>query len=207
MSSQDFAPGAINIDDEYDKQFRLDAFDRALRVMEKVLKGQTASAMPTALKLRQWETPLMEYAIQCAMWSSENRQVVVQRLLENIESGSGHFSINRAKQAIKQVAKQVGFARLSEELASDDPTTRHQAAELLGWLKSDKAIEPLFNALMLGPSDDRAVLRDVLKAHYSRQLDWFIKRKLPEHQQSIPDITRDSTPVLSNCVISAVTVM
>lgn len=144
--------------------------------------------MPTALKLRQWESPLMDYAIDYAMRNELNRQIVILRLLENIESGSGHFSLSRAKQAVKKLAKEVGFSTLIQELEHGDYVTRQQAAELIGWMKCEKAIEPLVNALLIGPPCDRFTIVRVLRSHYANQLAAFIKRRLPQHEQRIAAI-------------------
>ncbi len=71
---------------------RLEAFDKALRIMQKLLRGSTANSMPTAMKLKAWEVPLLQYALEYSAKSPENRRIVTRRLVENLETGTGFFS-------------------------------------------------------------------------------------------------------------------
>ncbi|RTL45445.1 MAG: hypothetical protein EKK48_03125 [Candidatus Melainabacteria bacterium] len=125
------------------------------------------SKMPFALKQRQIELPMLEYSVALARSSPKWRQVIVKSLIENIEQGPGHFSVHRAKDALKQIALAIGIPNLSSMLKSQDLTESEQAAELLGWLKNSRAAQPLLMSLK---SDHplRQRIGDIVGQHYSQ---------------------------------------
>lgn len=164
---------------------RLEAFDKALRIMQKLLRGSTANSMPTAMKLKAWEVPLLQYALEYSAKSPENRRIVTRRLVENLETGTGFFSINRAKQGLKVIAKKTGLSTLEAELESDKDDVRRAAAHLLGWLKHEKAVLPLLKAFCQGARSDRRIIGRVLKLHYSHLAPFYAHRFLPEFHTSL----------------------
>lgn len=164
---------------------RLEAFDKALRIMQKLLRGSTANSMPTAMKLKAWEVPLLQYALEYSAKSPENRRIVTRRLVENLETGTGFFSINRAKQGLKVIAKKTGISTLEVELESDKDEARRAAAHLLGWLKHEKAVLPLLKAFCQGARSDRRIIGRVLKLHYSHLAPFYADRFMPEFHASI----------------------
>lgn len=105
------------------------------------------SRMPFALKQRQIERPMLEYTVSLALSSPRWRQIIVDTLIENIERGPGHFSVHRAKEALKQIASAIGVANLSSTLKSQDTAEARQAANLLGWLKNPDAARLLQKSL------------------------------------------------------------
>lgn len=159
---------------------RKEAFDRALRIMQKLLRGSTANSMPTAMKLKAWEVPLLQYAIEYSSKSPENRRIVTKHLVENLDTGSGFFSINRAKQGLKVIAKRAGLSTLESELISDNDDTRRAAAHLLGWTKHEKAVLPLLKAFCQGARSDRRIIGRILRHHYSHLAPFYAHRYLPE---------------------------
>ncbi len=164
---------------------RLEAFDKALRIMQKLLRGSTANSMPTAMKLKAWEVPLLQYALEYSAKSPGNRRIVTRRLVENLETGTGFFSVNRAKQGLKVIAKKTGLSTLEDELESGEDDVRRTAAHLLGWLKHEKAVLPLLKAFCQGARSDRRIIGRVLKHHYSHLAPFYAHRYLPEFQEPI----------------------
>ncbi len=167
------------------EDIRLEAFDKALRIMQKLLRGSTNNSMPTAMKLKAWEVPLLQYALEYSAKSPENRRIVVRRLVENLESGTGFFSINRSKQGLKVIAKKTGLSTLESEIESDKDDVRRTAAHLLGWMKHEKAVLPLLRAYCQGARSDRRVVGRVLKAHYSHLAPFYAHRFMPESHSAI----------------------
>lgn len=121
--------------------------------------------MPYALKQRQIELPMLEYSVSLALSTPKWRQIVVRALLENIEKGPGHFSVHRAKDALKQIAAAIGTQNLSLMLHSQDALESEQAAHLLGWLKNLRAAQQLFAASRAGHGN-LAVVNRVIEQHY-----------------------------------------
>ena len=65
--------------------------------------------------------------------SPDWRAVVTLMLNENIDCGSGHLSVNRAKQVLKELAKRTGLAQLVSGAQGPEPgaqTGRHFYARL-----------------------------------------------------------------------------
>lgn len=167
------------------ENIRLEAFDKALRIMQKLLRGSTTNSMPTAMKLKAWEVPLLQYALEYSAKSPENRRIVVRRLVENLETGTGFFSINRSKQGLKVIAKKTGLSTLESEIESDKDDVRRTAAHLLGWMKHEKAVLPLLRAYCQGARSDRRIVGRVLKLHYSHLAPFYAHRFMPESHESI----------------------
>lgn len=164
---------------------RLEAFDKALRIMQKLLRGTTTNSMPTAMKLKAWEVPLLQYALEYSAKSPENRRIVVRRLVENLETGTGFFSINRSKQGLKVIAKKTGLSTLEDELQSDKDEVRRTAAHLLGWMKHEKSVLPLLRAYCQGARSDRRIVGRVLKLHYSHLAPFYAHRYMPEFHSTL----------------------
>lgn len=175
------------------ENIRLEAFDKALRIMQKLLRGSTNNAMPTAMKLKSWEVPLLQYALEYSAKSPENRRIVVRRLVENLETGTGFFSINRSKQGLKVIAKKTGLSTLENEIQSDRDDVRRTAAHLLGWMKHEKAVLPLLRAYCQGARSDRRVVGRILKAHYSHLAPFYAHRFMPESHATIQSLINSDT--------------
>lgn len=125
--------------------------------------------MPFALKQRQIELPMLKYSVSLAMSSPRWRQVVVRTLLDNIQKGPGHLSVHRAKDGLKQIAAAIGVSNLATMLNSQDKLEADQAAQLLGWLKNARAVQPLLRALEDGHQSSN-VISEVLEQHYSSHI-------------------------------------
>lgn len=171
-----------------DETIKFEAFDKALRIMQRLLRGSTANSMPTAMKLKSWEVPLLQYALEFSAKSPDNRRVVVRRLVENLETGSGFFSVNRSKQGLKVIAKKTGLATLEAELQSDKDAARRAAAHLLGWSKHEKAVLPLLRAFCQGARSDRRFIGRVLKHHYSHLAPFYAHRHMPEFKDLVSSL-------------------
>jgi hypothetical protein len=172
---------------------KLEAFDKAMRIMQKLMRGSTSNSMPTAMKLKSWEVPLLQYALEYSSKSPLNRRIVVRKLVENLEIGSGFFSINRAKQGLKVISKKTGLQTLEWELENGEDDARRTAAHLLGWMKHEKALMPLLRAFCVGPRSDRRVVGRVLKQHYSHLLPYFASRHFPEFEATVKALLERET--------------
>lgn len=158
------------------EEVKAEAFQKVLRIMQKMVRCNIANAMPTASKLKAWEVPMLQYALEYASRSAENRWIVTRLLVENLEIGSGFFSINRAKQGLKVVAKNAGFESLTGELESEHMDGRRSAAHLLGWMKREKALVPLIRAYCLGARSDRRTVARIIRMHYLHILPQYKRR-------------------------------
>jgi hypothetical protein len=146
----------------YEQQYHLDM----VAMRQRNLSSFSAeSKMPFALKQRQIELPMLDYSVSLAMSSPKWRQVVVRALLENIQQGPGHLSVHRAKDGLKRIAAGIGVTNLSAMLHSSDKREAEQAAELLGWLKSLRAAQPLLKALETDHQSSK-VISNVIDQHY-----------------------------------------
>lgn len=172
---------------------KLEAFDKAMRITQKLMRGSTSNSMPTAMKLKSWEVPLLQYALDYSSKSPLNRRIVVRKLVENLEIGSGFFSINRAKQGLKVISKKTGLPTLEWELENGEDDARRAAAHLLGWMKHEKALMPLLKAFCVGPRSDRRVIGRVLKMHYSHLLPYFASRHFPEFEATVKALLERET--------------
>lgn len=167
---------------------KLEAYDKVLRIMQRMLRGTTSNSMPTAMKLKAWEVPLLQYALEFSAKSPDNRRIVTRRLVENLETGSGFFSVNRSKQGLKVIAKKTGLSTLEFELQSDKDDVRRTAAHLLGWSKHEKAVMPLLRAFCQGARSDRRFVGRVLKHHYSHLAPFYAHRFMPEFHDLVKNL-------------------
>ena len=92
------------------------AIGMALRTIRAIENASISSTMPTAAKLKTCETPILNLVLEFAAKSPEWRALIVQMMIENVTTGSGHLSINRAKQVLKEIAKRAPFKNLVSEL-------------------------------------------------------------------------------------------
>lgn len=165
---------------------RQEAFHKLMRLM-KGARPEVRLGLSTASRLRTWEEPLVVYVVEYASKNRTNRFIAVRALLDNIATGCGHLSVNRAKQSIKAIAKASGPERLARELQHPSPNVREQAAELLGWLKIPRAIEPLVRAYAVASGKERLVLNAVLEKHYAAQVIWYVRSRVPELSHVLGD--------------------
>ncbi len=191
------------------------AIGMALRTIRAIENASISSTMPTAAKLKTCETPILNLALEFAAKSPEWRALIVQMMIENVATGSGHLSINRAKQVLKEIAKRAPFKNLISELKveaappspdslSSSPdsflSTSSRAASspliaskrslaaiyLLGWLKHEKAIEPLVEAFEAANNEQQAAIVEMLQEHYSHKLPFYLKWRCANRQSPTP---------------------
>jgi hypothetical protein len=184
------------------------AMGMALRTIRAIENASISSTMPTAAKLKTCETPILNITLEFAAKSPEWRALIVQMMIENVATGSGHLSVNRAKQVLKEIAKRAPFKNLVSELkveaASPSPNSfsptpsrapsspliasnRSLAAiYLLGWLKHEKAIEPLVEAFEAATVEQQAAIVETLKEHYSHKLPFYLKWRCANRQSPTP---------------------
>jgi hypothetical protein len=192
------------------------AIGMALRTIRAIENASISSTMPTAAKLKTCETPILNLVLEFAAKSPDWRALIVQMMIENVATGSGHLSINRAKQVLKEIAKRAPFQNLVSELKveagppstdSFSPTpsralssTSSRAASsplvasnrslaaiyLLGWLKHEKAIEPLVEAFEAATVEQQAAIVEMLKEHYSHKLPFYLKWRCANRQSPTP---------------------
>jgi hypothetical protein len=206
------------------------AIGMALRTIRAIANASISSTMPTAAKLKTCETPILNLALEFAAKSPEWRALIVQMMIENVATGSGHLSINRAKQVLKEIAKRAPFKNLVSELkvdatppspdsfsASSDSlssssdwfssapsralsSTSSRASSsqriaskrslaaiyLLGWLKHEKAIEPLVEAFEAANDEQQAAIVEMLQEHYSHKLPFYLKWRCANRQSPTP---------------------
>lgn len=170
-NSQEVIEGAIE-----------DAIGQALRHMrESSLSGLSAS-LPTALKLRYTEEPVLGLAVELAAGPVEVRAAVVLMLFENIAGGCGHLSINRAKQALKQIARMDSAEALGEELANDSAVRRKAALVLLGWRKQERALAQILDYFEVLSRDEQALASAILTEHYKTKLAFYLNWKASRYR-------------------------
>ncbi len=206
------------------------AIGMALRTIRAIENASISSTMPTAAKLKTCETPILNLALEFAAKSPEWRALIVQMMIENVATGSGHLSINRAKQVLKEIAKRAPFKNLVSELkveatppssdsfsassdslsassdsfssapsralsstpsrASSNPRIASKrslaAIYLLGWLKHEKAIEPLVEAFETANEEQQAAIVEMLQEHYSHKLPFYLKWRCANRQSPTP---------------------
>jgi len=192
------------------------AIGMALRTIRAIKNASISSTMPTAAKLKTCETPILNLALEFAAKSPEWRALIVQMMIENVATGSGHLSINRAKQVLKEIAKRAPFKNLVSELkieaappspescssthSSEFSSTSNRASSspliaskrslaaiyLLGWLKHEKAIEPLVEAFEAANEEQQAAIVEMLREHYSHKLPFYLKWRCANRQSPTP---------------------
>jgi|GEM_PF-665938 len=200
------------------------AIGMALRTIRAIKSASISSTMPTAAKLKTCETPILNLVLEFAAKSPEWRALIVQMMIENVATGSGHLSINRAKQVLKEIAKRAPFKNLVSELkieaappspdsfsstpsgvlsstsssassstSSRAPSTSLIASKrslaaiyLLGWLKHEKAIEPLVEAFEAANEEQQAAIVEMLQEHYSHKLPFYLKWRCANRQSPTP---------------------
>lgn len=199
------------------------AIGMALRTIRAIANASISSTMPTAAKLKTCETPILNLVLEFAAKSPEWRALIVQMMIENVATGSGHLSINRAKQVLKEIAKRAPFKNLVSELkveatppssdsfsassdsfssapsralsstssrASSNPRIASKrslaAIYLLGWLKHEKAIEPLVEAFEAANEEQQAAIVEMLQEHYSHKLPFYLKWRCANRQSPTP---------------------
>lgn len=152
-------------------------FDRAMTELRRHYASQCAGKkLSFALKQRQIEARLVEYAVSFSGMSISHRQAVVHKMTENVGLGPGHLSVNRAKQTLKLIAASTGLKSLLFELKSEDTSFCWQAVQLLGWIKDSKAIDPLLDAYVAGDDSIKSAIAATLRRHYSGQFEWHAGR-------------------------------
>lgn len=175
------------------EEVKAEAFQKVLRIMQRMVRGTIANSMPTASKLKAWEVPMLQYALEYANRSAENRRIVTRLLVENLDVGSGFFSINRAKQGLKVIAKNAGFESLTGELESEHIDGRRTAAHLLGWMKREKALVPLIRAYCLGARSDRRTVARIIRTHYLHILPLYKQRCEAEFGASLDGLLTEQS--------------
>ncbi|MBP9089394.1 hypothetical protein KBI23_00095 [bacterium] len=166
------------------------ALGMTLRTIRAIQNAAISSTMPTAAKLKACETPILNIVLEFAGKSPEWRALVVQMMIENISTGSGHLSINRAKQVLKEIAKRAPFNNLVSELNMSSHARRMAAIYLLGWLKHEKAIEPLVEAFEVTNAKQQEAILEMLEEHYSHKLPFYLKWRCVNRQSPTPALTK-----------------
>lgn len=166
------------------------AFGIALRTIRSIQNAAISSTMPTAAKLKTCETPILNLALEFAGKSPEWRALIVQMMVENVSTGSGHLSINRAKQVLKEIAKRAPFNNLTDELKQAGHLRRMAAIYLLGWLKHEKAIKPLVDAFEVANEKQQCAILEMLEEHYSHKLPFYLKWRCANRQSPTPALAK-----------------
>jgi len=158
------------------------AFTLALRTQRMIVASSLSSTMPTALKIKTCEIPVLKLFLEFGLRSPDWRALVVRMLCDNVETGTGHLTVNRAKQVLKELAKKAGAKVLAMELKAETIDRRMAAVLLLGWLKHERAIEPLVTAYDTAGNDEKALILETLETHYLPKLAYHLKwrRQSPE---------------------------
>lgn len=151
------------------------AFALALRTMRSIYSASTLNTMPTALKLKACETPMLALALQYSARSPQWQALIVRMMHDNVETGTGHLSVNRAKQAIKDIARQAGYKQIKADLTDRDPAVRQAAIIMLGWLKNEKCVTPLLDAYESLPPAEKQMVIAQLQEHYMHKLPFYLK--------------------------------
>ncbi|MBS1992940.1 MAG: hypothetical protein JSS86_03965 [Cyanobacteria bacterium SZAS LIN-2] len=151
------------------------AFTLALRTQRMIVASSLSGTMPTALKIKTCEIPLLKLFLEFGLRSADWRALVVRMLCDNVETGSGHLTVNRAKQVLKELAKKAGAKVLALELKAETAERRIAAVILLGWLKHERAIEPLVSAYDTADSTEKKLILDTLETHYRPKLAYHLK--------------------------------
>ncbi|MFA6208672.1 MAG: hypothetical protein WCT03_18115 [Candidatus Obscuribacterales bacterium] len=166
------------------------AFGIALRTIRAIQNASISSTMPTAAKLKTCETPILNLSLEFAGKSPEWRALIVHMMVENVSTGSGHLSINRAKQVLKDIAKRTPFISLVSELKLATGSRRMAAIYLLGWLKHEKAIEPLVEAYEVADEQQQSAIVEMLEEHYSHKMPFYLKWRCTNRQSPTPALAK-----------------
>ena len=161
------------------------AFALALRTMRSIYSASTLNTMPTALKLKACETPMLALALEYSARSPQWQALIVRMMHDNVETGTGHLSVNRAKQAIKDIAKQAGYKQIKADLTDHDPSVRKAAIIMLGWLKNEKCVTPLLDAYDSLPEDEKQLVIAQLQEHYMHKLPFYLKWRVNKIQPEL----------------------
>ncbi len=156
------------------------AFSLALRTQRAMVAATVSSTMPTAMKIKTCEIPVLKLFLEFGLRSPEWRALVVRMLCDNVESGTGHLTVNRAKQVLKELAKKAGARVLATELEAPTIERRMAAVLLLGWLKHERAIEPLVDAYDKVTSSEKRLIVKTLEDHYLPKLAYHLKWRRQE---------------------------
>ena len=166
------------------------AFGIALRTIRSIQNASISSTMPTAAKLKACETPILNLSLEFAAKSPDWRALIVQMMIDNVSTGSGHLSVNRAKQVLKDIAKRTPFVSLTEEIKLPAGARRMAAIYLLGWLKHEKAIEPLVEAYEVTNGPHQTAIVEMLNDHYSHKLPFYLKWRCAKRQSPTPALAK-----------------
>jgi hypothetical protein len=151
------------------------AFALALRTQRTIVSATLSNTMPTALKIKTCEIPVLKLFLEFGLRSPEWRALVVIMLCDNVENGCGHLTVNRAKQVLKELAKRAGATVLATELSAATMERRMAAVILLGWLKHERAIEPLVDAYDQVSYSEKKLILSTLETHYLPKLAYYLK--------------------------------
>jgi len=162
------------------------ALNLALRTEKMIAAHSLKSCMPTAMKVKICQLPVFNLLLDFAQLSPQWRALIVRILYENVEGGSGHLTVNRAKQLLKELAKRAGLASLSADLSTANKERRQAAIILLGWLKSEKAIAPLIEGYHHLAEDEKDLVLGSLEKHYRAKLPYHLKWQM--HDKCAPSL-------------------
>ncbi|MBU6451759.1 MAG: hypothetical protein KGS72_08285 [Cyanobacteria bacterium REEB67] len=151
------------------------ALNMALRTQRAMIASTLSNTMPTALKIKSCEIPLLKLFLEFGSHSPQWRALIVSMLADNVETGSGHLTVNRAKQALKELAKRAGAKMLADELRAESNERRLAAITMLGWLKHERAIEPLVAAYDQAGDREKEEIRNTLETHYRPKLAYHFR--------------------------------
>lgn len=145
---------------------RIGAIGEALNAIRKDALKTVNRHLHTQVKLAMRETRMLDFVLNLAAESDEMRTLVVRMMMKNERTRTGHFTVNRARQALRLVARMAGVRRLIQQLDSADPELVEQAVYLMGRVNNQAVVPHLLRMYKRQPRAMQNKIEEALY-HYS----------------------------------------
>ncbi|MGD9680508.1 MAG: hypothetical protein AB7W16_04925 [Candidatus Obscuribacterales bacterium] len=117
-------------------------------------------------RLSAAETSMLDFLFAISCKDTRLRSLIFDFIMLNIDGHCGHLPVNRARQALRMMARQAGTRELLKELDSDREDIKCMAVVLLGRVKNPNVVHNLLNIYASGSGRLKELAADALK-HYS----------------------------------------
>lgn len=117
-------------------------------------------------RLSAAETSMLEFLFAISCKDARLRFLIFDFIMLNIEGHCGHLPVNRARQALRMMARQSGTRELLKDLDSGREDLKCMAVVLLGRVKNPNVVHNLLQIYGSGSGRLKDLAADALK-HYS----------------------------------------
>lgn len=117
-------------------------------------------------RLSAAETSMLDFLFAISCKDKRLRSLIFDFIMLNIDGHCGHLPVNRARQALRMMARQAGTRELLRDLDSDREDLKCMAVVLLGRVKNPNVVHNLLNIYASGSGRLKELAADALK-HYS----------------------------------------